>query len=61
MLLCRAQHLQDLNFPMLQGVRKMLDRDAAGSVDEGREGKGRRGKERDWNKLGMLSSKVDIA
>ena len=26
-----------------------------------KEGKGRRGKERDWNKLGMLSSKVDIA
>ena len=44
MLLCRAQHLQDLNFPMLQGVRKLLDRDAAGSVDEGREGKEREGK-----------------
>jgi len=29
---------------MLQGVCKMLDRDAAGSVDEGREGKEREGK-----------------
>lgn len=54
-LFCRAHHLQDLNFPVLQGVA----RDTAGRLMKGRGKEGWRGlRVKNLGKLGMGSGDV---